>query len=131
MLEIAHGKGPGICLERERDVAPLEHRPVGLAQDRDQHFPGEIGIQRCPVDVEECRVFRRGPVFQHVHPPWVVVAHDRDVIGHHVAKVAHAVARQRIDEPGEILRRADFRIQHPVIDDVVAMPAARPRAKIG
>ena len=131
MLVVAHRERAGLALEAEHELATLQHRAVRIAEDRNQHLAREIGILRIPVDVEERGIGRCGTVLQHIHPPGVVVSHDRHVVRHDVAQVAHAVARKRVDHRVEVRGRADLRIQHRVVDDVVAVSAARPRPQIG
>ena len=44
--------------------------------------------------------------------------------------MAHPVARKRVDHVIEFFARADFGIQHPVVDNVVAVPASRSCAQV-
>ena len=68
---------------------------------------------------------RRGAVLQHIEPPCVVIAHDAEMVGNDVDDEPHAMLVQRPDQTIEVLARAQLRIELGVIDDVVAVHAAR------
>jgi len=131
VLEVIRGETAGRGLEHDPDLTPVERNAIRIAEDRNQHLAGEVGILRRPIDIEERRVRGRRPVLHHVHPPQIVCPHDRHVIGHDVAQVAHAMPRKRGHESLEIRDAANFRVEHPVVDDVVAVAAPRARTKVG
>ena len=83
-----------------------------------------------PVDVEVVGERRRLAVFEHVQPPCVVVAHDRDMVRHDVGDLTHAMARELGREALEILATADLGVEGGVIDDVVTVAASGASAQI-
>ena len=130
VLVIDHRKRARIHLETQLELAALEHPAVRFPQYWHEDFSRERGIDGMPVDVEVTRVDGRLPVFQHVRPPCIVVAHHRHVVGHDVGNVAHSVTLECIDKALEVLAAADLRIEPAVVDDVVAMAASGTRAQI-
>ena len=120
-------------MERERPVgegqpelAGLEDVAVGLAQDRQQDLVLELRPGRGPPgDVEVGAVAGGRAVLQDVVPPGVLVGADGHVVGHGVEDLAQAVLAQGGDPGLVVLRGADLGIQAAVVDDVVAVGAAR------
>ncbi len=110
-------------LEGEHQLLLLEHLAELIAQNREQHLVGQVGLERVPVDVEKRGVGRTGTVFEHVGPPGICVA-DAHVIGHHVDNLPQPERLERFDEGVIVLLGADLRIEHVVIDDVVAVLGA-------
>ena len=117
-------------MKLELQLAALQHEPVLIAEHGNQHFPRERRVRGLPVDVEEVGVGGSRSILQHIEPPRIVGAHDAHVVGHHVEDMSHAVLAQPLDEALEIFRAADLGVERVVIDDVVAVRAARPRAEI-
>ncbi len=118
-------------VELQLQLAAVEYGAVVVAEQRQQHLALELGIERVPVDVEGVAVRGGRAVFQHVEPPAVVGAHHAHVVGHDVEDLPHAMRVQRCDEVLVIFRRADLGIERGMVDDVVAVAAARPRLEIG
>jgi hypothetical protein len=103
--------------------AALENAPVLIAQDREQDFVLEIGLERFPIDIEVGRVDRTGPVFEHIHPPVVERLADAHVVRDEIDDLAHPVSVE-VRDPGVVFRaRTDRGIQFVVIGDVIAMQA--------
>ena len=121
--------GPGVELQLQ--LARIEHLAVVVAQHRQQHAAFHAGRGRMPFDVEGLGVQRRRAVFQHVQPPRVVGLQHAHVVGHHVQHLAHAVPAQRQAHAFVPVLAADFGIEFAVVDDVVAVRAARPRLEVG
>jgi hypothetical protein len=67
----------------------------------------------------------RPAVFQHVQPPGVVGLQHAHVVGHDVQDLPHAVAAQGLAQAGMRGLVAHLRVQLAVVDDVVAVRAAR------
>ena len=107
----------------------LEHRPVVIAEHRQEHAVGRPG-DGLPVDVEERREERAGSVLQDVHPPGVVGA-DAHVVGHEVEEEPELVGVQRLGEGVEVGARADGRAEVVVVDQVVAVRAPGAGAEEG
>ena len=126
---IPHREFPGGAVEGDAQLAALQHEPVVVTENRDEHAARHGFVERPPVDVEEPGVTRGRAVLQHVEPPGVVGAHDPHVVGHHVDHEAHAVGMQRRDESVESLPAAELGVERAVVDDVVAVraPGARPQ----
>ena len=114
-------------LEDELQLAAVEHGAVLVAQDRQQHLVGQLGLHGAPVDVEGRRVGRGGAVLEHVEPPGVAVLRDAHVVGDDVDEQAHAARAQGGREALEGGLSAQLRAQPVVIGDVVAVRAARGR----
>jgi len=78
-----------------------------------------------PVDVEGGGVAGPRAVLQDVAPPAVQGLADPHVIGDRVEHETQAVRPDGIDEPGEVFLGAEIGVQDRMVDDVVAMFAAR------
>ncbi len=123
----AAGRG----VEAQHELAGLEDGAVLLAEEGDQQLARQVAPVRLPVDVEPAGdVGVRAP-FQHVEPPGVVGAADAHVVGHEVEDLAEAVRPERRDHGVERRGVAELGIEAPMVHDVVAMRAARPRLEIG
>jgi len=79
-----------------------------------------------PVDVEELRVLRLGPVLQRV-PPGRIGLGQRDalVVGHDVDHQPEAGLAQPLGQPGEALVAAQRRAGFRRVDDVVSVRGTR------
>src|SRR3954471_7766258 len=86
---------------------------------------------RLPIDVEPACVLGLVAPFAHVEPQGVVGSADADVVGDKVEDVAQAVFGEGCDHSIEIGLVAKFGVQCPMVDNVVAVGAARPRLHIG
>ena len=131
MVPVAQPEFAGRGVEVQLDLAGLEHLAEVVAEHRQQHAPVHLGLRRLPLDVEGVRVRRRAPVFQHVEPPGVVGLQHAHVVRHDVEDLAHAVAPQRLAHArvGEFV--AHLGIELRVVDDVVAVGAARSCPQVG
>ena len=130
MLVVVRAERPRCGVVGELELAAFEKRPVVVAQHRHQHLALERRAHRIPVDVEEPGVVGRRAVLQHIEPPDVVGAHHAHVVRHHVQDLAHAVRLERVDERFEVLAASDLRVERVVVDDVVAVLAARARLEV-
>ena len=74
----------------ELQLLALEDGAVLIAEDRDEHFVGELVLHRMPFDVEEASEARARPVLEHVEPPRIRGLGDAHVIRHDVEHVPHA-----------------------------------------
>src|SRR5262249_28530051 len=104
----------------EADLARLERLAVRTAQDRKKN------LVLPPVDVEEVHVARARPVFQHAHPPRVLVAR-RHVVGDDVEQQSDLVPLKVVVQPGEVVFRSELRIERRRINDVVSVRASLAR----
>src|SRR5688572_8838187 len=68
-------------------------------------------------------------ILEHIHPPGVLGA-NANVIRHEVRNMPHTMRPQSGHEGLKVFARADLRIECVVIDHVIAMHAARPRAEV-
>ena len=117
--------------EPHLQLAALEHAPVLIAEDRQQHLVVQVGLQRPPVDVEIGRVDGARAILEHVHPPRVERLADAHVVRDEVEHLAHPVRVQLGHEGVVFLARTDRGVQLVVIGDVVAVQALGARLKIG
>src|SRR4051794_5331795 len=86
---------------------------------------------RLPIDVEPACVLGFLTPFEHVEPQGVVGSADADVVGDKVEDMAQTVFGKGCDHSIEIGPVAEFGVQRLMVDNVVAMGAARPRLHIG
>ena len=114
-------------IEAQFNLAAFEHRPVLVAEHRQQHAAFQILAERIPIDVEITRIGRGLAPFENIEPPRIVGTPDRHMVGHDVEDEAHAMLLQRRDKRGEFRLAADLRVEPVVIDDVVAVRRSRPR----
>ena len=119
VIEVAHAPAAALVLELE--LARFQRFAVVLAQHRQQQLAAR------PVDVEVARVGRCPALFQHVEPPRVVRVQHAHVVRHEVGHETHAVLAQRFDQLAQLRFGADLRIDRVVVDEVIAVHAARPR----
>ena len=84
-----------------------------------------------PSRCRSSRRSRRRAVLEHVHPPRVVGAHARPCDWAPRRQIWPMPWRfERRDEALEVVAAADLRIERAVVDDVVAVQAARSRAQV-
>ena len=83
--------------------------------------------QGIPVDIERRGMRRPLAPFQHVEPPCIVGMADAHVVRHEIEDQPEAVRLERGAHPRKAFGTAEFGIELLVVDDVVAMRAARPR----
>jgi hypothetical protein len=112
----------------QAQLAALQHLAELIAEHRDEHFGGELLLDRVPVDVEIRRVHRARAVLEHVHPPGVRRA-DAHVVGHEVEELSHAVLGDRGAQLIEACRAAELFAQRVVVDHVIAVRRAGGRAE--
>src|SRR5229473_2145172 len=115
--------------EGESELAPLEHNPVLIAEDREENLVLQLFCDRVPIDVEVLGVERSGAIFEHVVPPGIA-AIDPHVVGNEIEQLAQAPRLERGTERGVLLRGADLRIESVVVYHVVPVRAARRRLEV-
>jgi len=118
-------------IEAQANLALSQRRTILIAKHGQEHLAGESGSLSLPIDVEEIGVRREPAPFQHVEPPEIVLAAHSHVVRHEVEHQTHAAPGQAIGKVGQLLERADFRIDGIVIDDVVAVGRPGPRLQEG
>ena len=111
VMVITHGERPLLRLEHKPDLAALEQLSVMIAQHRTQHLAAQVFLGRLPVDVEKSGVGGRLAVFEHVHPPVIVIAAHAHVVRNDVEYLSHAMLVQRLHETLIVLSTADLRIE--------------------
>ena len=100
---------------------------VWLLQDRQEHPVAYETGQRAPVDVEEVCRGTRWTLTKDLAPERVALGIGGHVIRHDVEHHAHVVDAQGVGEPAPGGLTAQFPIDAAVINDVVAVRAARAR----
>ncbi len=130
MVEILDFESPRLRIEAQRQFAALQHQSVMVSQDRQQQAIFQFMAGSLPVDVEIFGIGRCRTVFQYIEPPRVVAAQYAHMIGHDIGNLPHAMIFQSRAEIAEIDRRADLGIESAMVDDVVAVLAARARAQV-
>ena len=99
---------------------------IAGAQKGHEHLAGHVGAGRVPVNIEPVRVLAARPMAQHVQPQPVLVAANAHVVGHDIEDDAHVPLLQRPCERAELIQGAQFRVEHCMIHNVIAVGAARP-----
>ena len=125
-----HGKIAVGAVEFKGEVSRLKLAAVLFAEKRNQQFAAQIGMVRVPIDVEPACIFGFLAPFEHVEPQGVVGSADADVVGDEVEDVAQAVVGEGRHHSVEIGLVAEFGVQRPMVDNVIAVGAARPRLHI-
>ena len=92
-----------------------------IAQNREQHFIVQIGLERPPIDIEIGCVKRARSIFEHVLPPSILRIVDPHVIGDEIDNLSHAVSVELGNPSIIILARPDRGIELVVIGNVVAV----------
>ena len=110
-------------VEHQPQLPGVEHRAVLIAQDRQQHLAGQLGLDRIPFDVEMNRRGRRRSLLQHVEPARVAIARDAHVVGHQVDQQAEPALPQRRGQATEGRLASQLGPQPVVVVDVVAVAA--------
>jgi len=105
----------------------LENLAVGTTKDRQQHAGMASVRQRIPVDVKRHGIRGLLSPFEHVEPPQIVSVADAHMVGHEIEDQFEVISFQRGAQTGEAFLSAELGIDLVVIDDVVAVRAARPR----
>ena len=118
-------KAPALVLELQLLV--LQELTVLVPEQREQDLVLQLGFDRVPLDIEEARARRRAAVLEHVRPPRVAASRDAHVVGHHVHELAHAMARERLDQAAMVGLGAQRRVELPVVSNVVAVGAVGAR----
>src|SRR5215472_934521 len=130
VLEIEDAELAAFPIKCEFQIAFLEGRAVLIGQDRNQHFSLQFIFNRVPIDVEEVGVIGGFSVFKNIEPPRVVAAHDTHVIRDDVENLAHPMTVQLVDKSVVVLAGTDLGIQSVMVDDVVSVQTAGPRAQV-
>ena len=128
LVVVADEKRPALVLEPQ--LLPLEHGTVLVAENRNQHLVGELGLHRVPLDIEEVRVARARAVLEDVQPPGVGRLRDAHVIGHHVEHVPHGVRVEPSDPCPVVLVRAERRPLFGQQDQLRAVGRRGPREAV-
>ncbi len=104
---------------------------IGFLQNRQEHPVAHETGQRTPVDVEEARRGTRWSITKDLSPERVALGIGSHVVGDDIEDDAHLVGAQGIRESLPCSLTAQLSIDTAVIDDVVAMRAARSRGVDG
>ncbi len=112
-------------VKKESQLTIFQDFAVIIAKNRQKQASGQIRLLRSPVDIKKLGIFRGFTVFQNIHPPLVVRA-NAHMVGDDVQNQGHAVLLDDRQKPFKLLPTADFRIYLPMIDDIIAVAAARP-----
>ena len=115
----------------EPQLAVFEHRAVLVAQDRNQDLVLQLFLDRVPVDIEKTRIGGAGAIFQHIHPEGIPLSLDAHMVRDDVQDLAHVPPLQFADQRLVFILRADLRVQAVLVQDVVAVQAARARLEVG
>ena len=126
---VAEVEGP--VRELQRELLRLQHPPVLVGQDGQQHAIAQLDLRRRPVDVEDLGPRGGGAVLQHVEPPGVGVARDAHVVRHDIKNETEALLAEPVRHAVEGGRAAQLRVERVVVGDVVAVRAAGPAAEAG
>jgi len=117
----------------QHQLAGLQHSPVVVAEDRQQHRVVQPRLGGVPVDVEEAGVAAGGAILQHVPPPAVApfaIAGDRHVVGDDVEHLAEPVLAERRAEAGVPRLPPQLVVDPAGIDHVVAVRAPPRRLEV-
>ena len=124
MLVVADHEPP--IHELWRKFTRLQDGAILIAQHRQEqtamHFCSR-GIE--PGNIEVVGIGGRWPMFEYIGPPGVRRPY-RHVVRHDIENEPHVARMQIRHENMQVLVRADLRIEHAVVDDVVAVPASGP-----
>lgn len=127
VIVIPDAQAPFVGRETQHELAPGQHVAVMVAEQRQQQLALEFGLEGVPVDVEEIGVARALAPLEHIEPPRVVDLADAHMIRNKIEDEAEAVQSERVAECDEAVPAADLGVDRGVVDDVVAVLAARPR----
>ena len=111
-------------------LAGRKQDAILIRQNRQQHHVVKAAFRRFPINVEERGKQTGRPILQNVPPPWILPAGDRHVIGDDIQQLAHAVALDRGAHPRVTERSAQLFVGAGMIDNVIAVGAARRSLKI-
>ena len=125
------GEAAGAGVEAQDELAGFQHHAVMVAEQRHQQLAMQVAPIRGPVDIEPPRVIGLPTPLQHVEPPGIVGAADAHVVRHDVQHLTKAVAPERRDHVPKCVRVAEIGIEAAMVDDVVAVRAARAGRQIG
>ena len=120
------------ALPLEHQLAVLEHPAVVVAEDRDEHLGDELALGRVPVDVEVAR--RSWTTGRSRARPTTTrwPAGDGHVVGDDVEDLAEPVlGPARCGHARVAVLAAELLVEARVVDDVVAVRAARRRLQVG
>src|SRR6266853_3055923 len=131
MFMVSNVEFAAILTKNKLQFAALQHGPVVIVQNRNQHLSMKFLFQWLPIDVKEIGVDRSLSILEHIEPPGVIAAHYSHVIGNDIKNQPHASLMKRGDEAVEIFRRANLRIEGVVVDDIVPVHTAGTSLKAG
>ena len=120
-----------LLVEFEDELPRLEHDAVLVAEQGNEELVAEVAAVRVPVDVEPSSMSRIGSPFQHVEPERIVGAADPHMVRHEIQHLLQPVPGERRIHPVERSLIPQLGVERVMIDDVVAVGAARPRLEIG
>src|SRR6266700_8113382 len=101
----------GALLETHPQLAAFKDTSILVTEDGKQDLVVKIRFQRMPVDIEIGRISGAGPIFEHIHPPFIERLRDPDMVRYEIEHLAHRV-RMQIRNPGVVsLPRADRRVE--------------------
>ncbi len=109
----------------QHQLTRLDHASVVVAEHGHEHRRRGVRVSAAPGDVEVAGVGARGAVFEHLPPPAVGGAGEGHVVGDRVEHDAQPLLGERRGHPLEPLGAAEVVAEPAVVDDVVAMGAAR------
>ncbi len=112
-------------------VPPLQILSVRTAQDWNEDFILQYGIEGLPIDIEEIGVSRSASILQNILPPWIGSVPDSHVIGHNVHYQPHAALLQFRHKATELLLGADLGVQLVVVNNVVSVLTSGTRLQDG
>ena len=127
MLVVPGGETAFGGVVAQLDLARFERLAVRASEDRHQDAAARVAGQNLPIDVERRRVRRPRPPFQHVEPPGIVGVVNPHVVGHEIEDEPDVRPRERRAQTLEGVFAAELGIERIVIDDVIAVAAARAR----
>lgn len=102
-----------------------------IAQNRNENFVPEFFFCGQPVDIEVRSITAGRAVFEHIPPIAVMPSRDCHVIGNNIEHLAEVAFAETLAEAGMSFFTAQFLIYAMVIDDIIAMRAARSCLQVG
>src|SRR5579884_1706108 len=130
MFEVEKAKLALFFVEGQLQFTAIENRAILISENRYQYFSLQFVFQRIPINIEEFCVTRGLTIFEHVEPPGIVRAHDAHVVWDHIENLAHTMFVQCVYEARVVFWRANLWVQMMMVDDVIAVHAARARTQV-
>jgi hypothetical protein len=116
---VAYGQGPVSTFEPQRPG--FEYAAAVVAEDRQQYTMPWSALGEVPVDVEVSRIAACWSIREHVPPPRVLRARDRQMIGHDIEHLAKPMTVECLAEVGVGLSSAQLLIDAVGVYAVIAM----------